>query len=155
MVAVADAPFRPRGVVLHTVGVHGTSTPEAIRDYHVRVLGWADAGYHWYVRRDGTVAALRPETRHGAHTAGANDTIGVCFEGDGDTQPWTYQQWRVGLTTVADVCRRFGLDADAVCGHREAPSRLRATATSKTCPGRLVDLAEVRAELAWELRKRP
>ncbi len=140
--------FRPRAVVLHTVGVAGTTSPEAVRDYHVRVLGWADAGYHWYVRRDGDVVPLRPESRPGAHTHGANDTIGVCFEGDGDRQPWTYAQWCAGLALLVDLHRRFGLGPDAVCGHREAPARLRATATTKSCPGRLVDCDEVRAELS-------
>jgi hypothetical protein len=137
--------------VLHTVGVLGESTIEAIRDYHVRVRGWRDVGYHWLVGRDGVVYPGRREDQAGAHTAGANDTVGVCFSGDGDRQPWTYTQWVCGLSHLVAVCQRYGFSADAVCGHREAPARLRAMPTSKTCPGRLVDLDEVRAVLAAAL----
>lgn len=147
--------YRPRAVVLHTVAVLGDTTIEAIRDYHVRVLGWRDVGYHWLVGRDGTVSRGRAEAVAGAHTHGANDTIGVAFAGDGDVQPWTLRQWTAGLSLVAEVCRRHGLSAEAVCGHREAPARLRASATAKTCPGRLVDLDEVRTELAAVLAAPP
>lgn len=140
--------YRPRGVVLHTVGVQGESTVEAIRDYHVRIKGWRDVGYHYLVHRDGTVSVGRAETAAGAHTQGANDTIGVCVTGDGDVQPWTFRQWRAVLALLADVCLRYGFSADHVCGHREAPARLRAAPTPKTCPGRLVDCDEVRDELA-------
>jgi N-acetyl-anhydromuramyl-L-alanine amidase AmpD len=87
----------------------------------------------------------------GAHTAGANDTLGVCVAGDGDHEPWRLAQWRGVLGLLTELCQRHGWSAEAVCGHREAPARLRATATTKTCPGRLVDLDEVRAELTLRL----
>jgi len=145
--------MRPRGIVLHTVAVRGEATVEAVRDYHVRVNGWRDIGYHWLVQRDGDVFQGRAEAEAGAHTSGANDTVGVVFAGDGDSQPWTQAQWRTGLRLLAEVCRRYGFSAEDVCGHREAPARLRAAPTAKTCPGRLVDLDEVRAELARVLRE--
>lgn len=141
----------PRGVVLHTVGVAGESTAESIRDYHVRVNGWADIGYHFLVHRDGSVSPGRAVTKAGAHTSGANDTIGVCCTGDGDRQPWTFRQWLAVLDLLVELCVEYGWSADQVCGHREAPGRLRAAPTTKTCPGRLVDLDEVRAELAAAL----
>jgi N-acetylmuramoyl-L-alanine amidase len=143
--------MKPRGVVLHTVGVVGDATVESIRDYHVRVKGWADIGYHWLVSRDGTARPGRAETKAGAHCQGANDSIGVCVAGDGDSQPWTLGQWRGVLALLVDVCQRYGFSAEDVCGHREAPARLRAAPTPKSCPGRLVDLDEVRAELAAAL----
>ena len=55
------------------------------------------------------------------------------------------------LGLLTELCLRYGWSADDVCGHREAPARLRAAPTSKTCPGRLVDCDEVRAELAAAL----
>lgn len=143
--------FRPRGVVLHTVAVRGETTVEALRDYHVRVLGWRDVGYHFLVRRDGLVVPGRPTTQVGAHTQGANDSIGVVFAGDGDSQPWTLAQWRSGLALFVELAQRYGFGAEDFCGHREAPARLRAAPTAKTCPGRLVDLDEVRAELGVAL----
>lgn len=143
--------MKPRGVVLHTVAVRGEATVEAIRDFHVRVNGWRDIGYHYVVHRDGRVSPGRAETTTGAHTSGANDSLGVVFAGDGDSQPWTYAQWRAGLALFVELAQRYGFGAEDFCGHREAPARLRAAPTSKTCPGRLVDLDEVRAELAARL----
>jgi N-acetylmuramoyl-L-alanine amidase len=138
---------KPRGVVLHTVGVKGDSSVEGIRDFHVRVNGWRDIGYHFVVTKDGTVHTGRPLTQAGAHTQGANDTVGVCVTGDGDREPWTQAQWR----GVLGLLVRLGYAPAAVCGHREAQRVFSAAPTSKTCPGRLVDLDEVRAELARAL----
>jgi N-acetylmuramoyl-L-alanine amidase len=145
----------PRAIVLHTVGVRGDTTADAIREYHTKTHGWRDIGYHFVVRKDGTVEPGRPLDQTGAHTAGANDTWGVCVAGDGDSEPWTQAQWRAVLALVAELRRRAGPRPLPVLGHREAagrpgaPRRLAgATPTTKTCPGRLVDLDEVRAEVA-------
>jgi N-acetylmuramoyl-L-alanine amidase len=142
----------PRGVVLHTVGVRGDATVEAITDHHVRTNGWATNGYHWLVTKDGTAHRTpRRLDQAGAHTAGANDTLGVCVAGDGDSEPWRLAQWRGVLRLLVALCQEHGWSADQVCGHREAPRVFRATPTGKTCPGRLVDLDEVRSELAEAL----
>lgn len=138
--------MRPRAVVLHTVAVRGDTTVEAITDYH-RSLGWRTNGYHYLVSKDGTVHRTpRRLDEAGAHTHGANDTIGVVVAGDGDSEPWTQAQWRGVLGLLVELRRSYGFGPDAVVGHREAPEKLRATPTTKTCPGRLVDLDEVRAE---------
>ena len=116
---------------------------------------WRDIGYHFVVRKDGTVEPGRPLAESGAHTAGANDTWGVCVAGDGDSEPWTQAQWRAVLRLMSELRAKAGPRPLPVLGHREAagrpgaPRRLAgATPTTKTCPGRLVDLDEVRAELA-------
>lgn len=54
---------------------------EAIHQYH-RDKGWLGIGYHFYVRKDGTVIGCRPIELAGAHTEGRNKhTIGICYEG--------------------------------------------------------------------------
>jgi N-acetyl-anhydromuramyl-L-alanine amidase AmpD len=129
----------------------------AIRKYHITPddpatkakegNGWKDAGYHFGVKKDGTVETGRPVTKWGSHTEGANDTIGVCVYGDGDQEPWTPQQWE----SVLRICSERVQDAEHVCGHREAPVRLKAKPTTKTCPGKLVDMNEVRRRVALRL----
>jgi len=147
-------PVRPRGIVLHTVGVPGDTTAAAIRKYHVEHNGWQDLGYHRVVRKDGTVETGRALWRMGAHTNGANDTLGICVTGDGDQEPWTHSQHGSVLYLCIEWCRHYGWGAEAVCGHREAPVWLKAKPTSKTCPGKLVDLPAFRAELSLALTKR-
>ena len=61
-------------------------TPEQIHQWHL-ANGWSGAGYHFLVRKDGTVWRLRPEWAVGAHAQGANsDSLGVCFEGRYQTE---------------------------------------------------------------------
>jgi N-acetylmuramoyl-L-alanine amidase len=150
-----------RGLVVHTVGVRGDSSAASIRKFHVTKddprtpakegNGWRDIGYHFVIRKDGRVEQGRPLDQAGAHLEGANDTWGVCISGDGDSEPWTDAQWESFLTLAETVCRREGWGADKVIGHREGPAKFGAKATPKRCPGRLVDMAAVRARVAARL----
>ncbi len=133
---------------MHTVGVRGDSTAAAIRKYHVEHNGWRDIGYHYVIRKDGTVEPGRSLTQNGAHTEGANDTVGICVTGDGDSEAWTPEQALAFTVLAASHLTQLGLDASAVCGHREAPARFGAKPTHKTCPGLRIDMNYVRANVA-------
>lgn len=82
-----DAKTNPRRI--RKIIVHCTATPEGrdidaatVRDWHVRGNGWADIGYHWLVKLDGTIEQGRPENRAGAHVTGHNsDSIGIVYVG--------------------------------------------------------------------------
>lgn len=48
--------------------------------------GWLRIGYHFVIRRDGTVENGRPLTMQGAHVGGYNkDNLGICLIGGIDT----------------------------------------------------------------------
>ena len=52
-----------------------------IKEWH-KARGWSDVGYHFFIRRDGSIEAGRPANVIGAHTKGQNkDSIGVCLHG--------------------------------------------------------------------------
>lgn len=52
-----------------------------IHNYHLS-KGWKGIGYHFYIRKDGTIEGGRPVELAGAHTEGRNKhTIGICYEG--------------------------------------------------------------------------
>lgn len=52
-----------------------------IRRWH-RAKGWVDIGYHYVIKRDGTVEHGRPISVVGAHVQGHNhNTIGICLVG--------------------------------------------------------------------------
>lgn len=54
---------------------------EDIHRWHLN-NGWAGAGYHFLVRKDGTIYRLRREDAVGAHAYGSNyNSIGICAEG--------------------------------------------------------------------------
>jgi N-acetylmuramoyl-L-alanine amidase len=147
--------MKPRGIVLHTVGVRGDTTAGAIRRFHMQSNGWSDIGYHRVVRKSGVIDDGRALWRMGAHTQGANDTLGVCVTGDGDSEPWTPQLHEAVLNLCAAWCRHYGWTAAQVCGHREAERVFGADKTSKTCPGKLVDLDALRKALTERLNSSP
>lgn len=52
-----------------------------------RRRGFRGIGYHYYIRRDGTVVNTRALELVGAHAKGHNaHSIGVCYEGGLDVQ---------------------------------------------------------------------
>ena len=60
----------------------GDGDIESIHMQHIG-RGWAGIGYHYYIRRDGTVYEGRPVYFVGAHCPNNNSkSIGICLEGD-------------------------------------------------------------------------
>lgn len=57
-----------------------------IRQWH-KEKGWLDIGYHFVIRRDGTVEAGREQSAVGSHVQGHNsDSVGVCLVGGIDAK---------------------------------------------------------------------
>jgi hypothetical protein len=73
----------------HTAVMHVSATVEQsgytfekCRDYHMRVKGWSDIGYHFFIGEDASLHIGRPLNRNGAHVRGHNTgTIGICVAG--------------------------------------------------------------------------
>lgn len=68
--------------------VHCADTPahldigvKEIRAWH-KAKGWLDVGYHFVIRRDGTVEYGRPLKAIGSHVAGKNsESVAICLVG--------------------------------------------------------------------------
>ena len=70
-------------IVVHCSATRGdcTLSPEDLDRLHRR-RGFNGTGYHYYIRKDGTVHLTRPIERIGAHAKGFNaHSIGICYEG--------------------------------------------------------------------------
>ena len=132
--------------------VHHTGNPydddlsaEEIHRSH-RAKGWAGIGYHYVVRKDGTVEEGRPHWAVGAHAYGENNhTIGIHVCGNFEIAEPTAAQIESLAMLVATICDDYGLtiDEDHVVGHRD----LMPTA----CPGTnlYVLLPEIRGKGNW------
>lgn len=76
-------------IIIHCSAVRPeqTSSAEQIDRWH-RVRGFKNGiGYHYVIRRDGSIEKGRPETMIGAHCANHNaHSIGICYEGGLDSQ---------------------------------------------------------------------
>lgn len=85
--------LNPKRVVL--IVLHhrcGNGTIESIHQAHLK-RGWAGCGYHYYIRKDGTVYQGRPTEYVGSHCIGNNScSIGICFEGDFRKEKPTHEQ---------------------------------------------------------------
>lgn len=85
-------------LVLH----HAEASTASVQDIHQWHLnnGWAGIGYHYYVRKDGSIYRGRPRDTIGAHCQGHNyDSIGICAEGNymTETMPEAQKQAIVAL----------------------------------------------------------
>lgn len=132
--------------------IHHTGNPydddlsaEEIHASH-RAQGWSGIGYHYVVRKDGTVEAGRPHWTVGAHAYKENyHTIGIHVCGNFEIAEPTDAQIESLAMLLANVCHDYGLpiDEDHVIGHRD----LMPTA----CPGTnlYVLLPEIRGKGNW------
>ena len=104
----------------------GLGDAESIHYDHLN-RGWSGIGYHFYVRRDGTVYRGRPITKTGAHTEGYNIvSVGVCFEGNYEADIMPEAQVKAGQEIVSWLTELY--PNAKVCYHKDF------AATS--CPGK-------------------
>ena len=111
-------------IILHHAAAKKCSA-EDIHRWHLN-NGWSGAGYHFLVRKDGTIYRLRPEDKVGAHAYGSNyNSLGICFEGDYMEEDMQEAQKEAGKELVAYLKNKYNITT--VQAHRDV------CATS--CPG--------------------
>lgn len=116
-------------VIHHTGSPDMDASAEQIHGWHLG-NGWAGIGYHYVIRKDGTIERGRPEWAIGSHAQGENShTIGIHLSGDFSAVEPTEEQIEKCAMLVADICDRYGIpfDRQHIVGHGE----LMAT----DCPG--------------------
>lgn len=118
-------------LVLHHVGeIDRDVSAEEIHGWH-KDNGWAGIGYHFVIRKDGTVERGRPEEMIGAHAQGFNArSIGINIVGDFEQGDPTAAQIESAAQLIADLSDKYGISitADNVVGHRDL--------MPTDCPGR-------------------
>lgn len=117
--------------------VHCSATPpqvkvdRAVIDRWHRERGWLGIGYHFVIKRDGTVETGRPLTDVGAHVEGFNEkSVGICLAGGTDEalkpQDNFTDEQRISLaTTLKAMLREF--PRAQIVGHRDLNK-------NKACP---------------------
>ena len=107
------------------------SVEQLRRDHKAR--GFYDIGYHFYIRKDGTMTQHRKLLEVGAHARPYNRcSIGICYEGGLDEQgkpcnTMTAEQ----ETRLIDLFRNLKIlyPKSKIVGHRDLPGT-----TPKECP---------------------
>lgn len=86
-------------------------------------------GYHYVIRRDGTVETGRPVSEAGAHAKGYNSTsIGICLVGgidkDGKAEDnFTPEQWNSLIKLTAKLIKAYNISLDRVMGHNQVAKK--------------------------------
>lgn len=106
--------------------------------------GWTCIGYHFYVRKDGSIYRGRREDTVGAHAYGSNSTsIGICAEGNFEVDTMGAAQKNSIIELVGYLKGKYSILK--VIGHREV---------GKTaCPGKNYPLDEIRNGKITEVNK--
>lgn len=95
-------------IILHHAAAT-TCTAQQIHQWHLG-KGWTGIGYHFFIRKDGSVYRGRPENTVGAHAGNNNyDSIGVCFEGSFDKEQMGDVQRQAGAELVAYLKDKYGI----------------------------------------------
>ncbi len=103
---------------------------EEIRKWHIQ-KGFRNVGYHFVIKRDGTVETGRAEDEIGAHAYGNNaDSLGICLVGgisdSGQSEEnYTDIQWSILRELVEDLLEKYSSDLEVI-GHNEV--------STKDCP---------------------
>ena len=123
-----------RFIIIHCSATRETRdyTPEQLKHDHLQ-RGFIDVGYHYYIRRDGTVTQHRRLNEVGAHCRPFNRcSIGICYEGglDANGKPKdtrTIPQRGSLVSLLIQLKKQF--PKAFIRGHNEMPG-----ATPKACP---------------------
>ena len=121
-------------IIVHCTATRETQdyTPEQLKHDHL-ARGFIDVGYHFYIRKDGSVTQHRRLNEVGAHCRPFNRcSIGVCYEGglDANGKPKDTRTLKQRATLVGlllDLHRKF--PKAVIRGHNEMPG-----AVPKACP---------------------
>ncbi|WP_072060513.1 glucosaminidase domain-containing protein [Clostridium botulinum] len=125
----------PKMVLLHHAEWSNCSV-EDIHHCHIVDKGWSGIGYHYFVRKDGSIYKGRPDNAKGAHCKGHNtNTLGICAEGDymKESMPAAQKQAIISLC----IYLKNKYPGIVFKGHKEAPY-------STNCPGVNYPLAEIK-----------
>lgn len=85
-------------IILHHRAGNGDTM--SIHNLHLN-RGFSGIGYHYYIRKDGSIYTGRPIGTVGAHCSNYNSkSVGVCFEGNFDNEKMCEVQKKAGIELV-------------------------------------------------------
>ena len=117
----------------------GNGDVESIHRQHM-AQGWWGIGYHYYIRKDGSIWRGRPEKWVGSHAGSSNDynshSVGICFEGNFETETMSNLQVVAGRELIAGIESHYQI-AEILC-HRDI--------AKTACPGKNFRLNDLLAK---------
>nr|DAV68428.1 MAG TPA: endodeoxyribonuclease I [Caudoviricetes sp.] len=119
-------------IILHHAAASQCSADD-IDKWH-KQKDYSCIGYHFFIRKDGTIYRGRQENAVGAHAYQNNyNSIGICFEGDFEKEQMTDTQVEAGKELVAYLKNKYNISK--VQKHSDV--------CSTSCPGRNFKFDEI------------
>ena len=135
-------------LVIHHIGgdCDRDVSAEEVHQWHIN-RGWSGIGYHFLIRKDGTIERGRPIDTVGAHVEGQNShTIGINISGNFCNSLPTDAQIVSAAGLAADLCSMYRIrpSYNTIVGHCDL--------ASTACPGnylyeRIPDICQMAADL--------
>ena len=122
-------------------------SPFLIEIRHRFLRGWDSVGYHYFIgngvlTKKGKVYEGQSEEYEGYHVFGKNhNSLGVCLIGNFDFNSPSKEQMEGLKKLLKEKMQKYNIDPDKIQVHREFGK------TDKSCPGKMVNLDELREEL--------
>jgi len=110
-------------------------TIDLIREYHIKVRKFSDIGYHYIVKKDGTIVNGRDIKYMPASATGHNvDVVAICLIGEFTREEPTDAQINSLKILVLKLCKEYEIDTDmhsifCHCDYRDPPG-------NRYCPGK-------------------
>ena len=126
-------------IVIHHTGSKVDTDQGAVQidNYHKNGNHWTMIGYHFVVRKDGTIERGRPEWAVGSHAQGHNsNSIGIHLSGDFNAAKPTEKQIEMCAMLIAYLCDKYNIPTDRqhIIGHDECYAGVGKT-DGAGCPG--------------------
>lgn len=122
-------------IVIHHAGFPDgdkDSSAEEIHKFHQEVNGWAGIGYHYVIRKDGTIEQGRRPQMVGAHSYHHNmNSVGICVAGNFEVAKIKEKQMDSLKLLTAWLCKKYKLNPmkdGVIVGHRDL--------NDTSCPGK-------------------
>ncbi len=126
----------PKKLVVHHAATKAAS-PETIHKWHID-KGYGGIGYHYYIKKDGTIYKGRDEKMQGAHALNENSkSIGVCLEGNYQEEKPSKKQMDSLAKLGASLIIKYNMED--IVGHRDCNQTL--------CPGKNINIEEIKAKV--------
>lgn len=118
-------------IVIHHIGnTNDDVSASTVHNWHKK-QGWSGIGYHFLIRKNGTIEQGRPMDTVGAHAYGSNKrSIGINIVGNFEHATPTEAQMESAIELVTALCKLYRIrpSSRTIVGHRDV--------TSTLCPGR-------------------
>ncbi|WP_194191837.1 peptidoglycan recognition family protein [Clostridium chrysemydis] len=128
--------LKPTTIIYHHIA-DDNITPEKIHQLHLD-RGWAGIGYHFYIRKDGTIYRGRPENAVGSHAPGYNSkAFGIALEGNFNNQKPTEKQIQSLIDLSNYLIDKYNIKE--IKRHKDVKNT--------ECPGSKFPFEEIKAKL--------